>query len=202
MKRDRESHAKELTTRRLRYSVAMSMDGFVAGPNGEHDWIVMDPAFDFEGYVKEFDTILMGRRTFEIAGAGGGASMPGVRTIVCSRTLRPADHPKTTIADDAVDIVQTLKREGGKDIWLFGGGSLFRSLLDAELVDTIEVAVMPIALSQGIPLLPAGDRSPQLRLLASKALPSGILTLNYSILYTSAAGQPKKSRKPDHSGKR
>ena len=180
----------------------MSMDGFVAGPNGEHDWIVMDPAFDFEGYMKEFDTILMGRRTFEIAGKGGGGAMPGVRTIVCSRTLRPADHPKTTIVDDAVDMVRTLKREEGKDIWLFGGGSLFRSLLDAKLVDTIEVAVVPIALSKGIPLLPAGERSPQLRLLTSKILPSGVVTLNYSILYGGAAAKPKKSRKPDKSGKR
>jgi dihydrofolate reductase len=179
----------------------MSMDGFVAGPNGEHDWIVMDPAFDFEGYVREFDTILMGRRTFEIAGAGGGASMPGVRTIVCSRTLLPADHPKITIADDAVDSVRTLKREAGKDIWLFGGGELFRSLLEAKLVDTIEVAVVPIALSQGVPLLPAGKRSPQLRLLSSKILPSGVVTLNYSIIYGGGLRKPKQAGKPGKSVK-
>jgi dihydrofolate reductase len=176
----------------------MSLDGFVAGPNGEHDWIVMDPTFDFEGYMKEFDTLLMGRRTFEVAGAGGGG-MPGVRTIVCSRTLRPAGHPKITIAGDAVSTVQSLRQEAGKDIWLFGGGSLFRSLLDAKLVDAIEVAVMPVVLSQGIPLLPTGERSPQLCLTASKPLPSGVVTLNYSILYDTDARKPKKAGK---SGKR
>jgi dihydrofolate reductase len=179
----------------------MSLDGFLAGPNGEHDWIVMDPTFDFEGYMKQFDTILMGRRTFEIAGKGGGGAMPGVRTIVCSRTLRPADHPKTTVADDAVDIVRTLKREEGKDIWLFGGGSLFRSLLDAKLVNTIEVAVMPIALSQGIPLLPVGERSPRLRLLASKVLPSGVVSLNYSVSYGAGARKTKKAGKSGRSVK-
>src|SRR5207247_5219338 len=67
--------------RRLRYSVAVSLDGFIAGPNGEYDWIIMDPSIDFEGFFKEFDTLLMGRRTFEFA---GGGSTPGVRTIVCS----------------------------------------------------------------------------------------------------------------------
>jgi dihydrofolate reductase len=116
--------------------------------------------------------------------------------------LRPTIHPKITITNDAIDAVRALKIEEGKDIWLFGGGMLFRSLLDAKLVDTIEVAVMPIALSQGVPLLPAGNRSPQLRLLTSKTLPSGVATLNYSILYGGAAGQPMKSRKPDKSGKR
>ena len=180
--------------RRLRYNVAMSMDGFIAGPDGEFDWITMDPAIDFEGLYKQFDTIVMGRRTFEVAGKGGGTS-PGMRTIVCSATLRPSDYPKITVTANARETVAELKAETGKDIWLFGGGTLFRSLLDAKLVDTIEVAVVPIALTQGIPLLPAGDRSPRLRLVESRVLPSGIVMLNYAIQYDGGPKGPKVARK-------
>jgi dihydrofolate reductase len=128
--------------RRLRYNVAISLDGFIAGANGEYDWIVMDPAVDFTALFKDFDTLLMGRRTYELASKGPGATMPGMQTVVCSRTLRSADCPDVTVTADAAETVATLKAKLGKDIWLFGGGALFRGLLDARLVDTIEVGVM------------------------------------------------------------
>ena len=159
----------------------MSLDGFIAGAGGEYDWIVMDPTVDFAALLKEFDTALMGRRTFEMAQRGPGATMPGMQTIVCSRTLRAADYPDVTVNREAVEAVRALKASLGKDIWLFGGGTLFRCLLDAHLVDAIEVSVMPILLSQGIPLLPAGQRSPPLRLVRNKAMPSGIVSLNYAV---------------------
>ena len=107
--------------------------------------------------------------------------MPGMETIVCSRTLRAADHPGVTISDDAVSTIAALKSRPGKDIWLFGGAALFRSLLDTQLVDRVEVSVMPILLSQGTPLLPAGRRSPRLRWLESKTSPNGIVGLGYSV---------------------
>jgi dihydrofolate reductase len=159
----------------------MSLDGFIAGPKGEFDWIIMDPTIDFAALFKQFDTALMGRRTFEIVREGGAGPMAGMQTIVFSRTLRPGDHPGVTIASDVAETVAALKAQAGKDIWLFGGGELFRSLLDAHLVDRIEVAVIPILLSQGVPLLPAGVRSPSLRLIESKALPTGIVSLTYAL---------------------
>src|SRR5688572_9149752 len=137
--------------RRIRYAVAMSLDAYIAGPNGESDWIIMDPEIDFGEMFKSFDTILMGRRTFEVAtNRGGNGPMPGMKTIVVSRTMRPEDYPKITIVADRVEeTLARLRAEPGKDIWLFGGGSLFRSLLDARLVDTVEVALMPILLGGG-----------------------------------------------------
>jgi dihydrofolate reductase len=168
--------------RRVRYSVAMSLDGFIAGPNGEADWIVMDPTLDFGAFFKQFDTFLMGRRTFEVTRQGGGGEMTaGTETIVFSRTLRQSDYPKVIIADNVPDTIARLREKPGKDIWLFGGGELFRSMLDAGLVDTIEVAVIPILLSQGVPLLPAGARSPLLKLTETKALPSGTVLLSYAV---------------------
>jgi dihydrofolate reductase len=159
----------------------MSLDGFIAGANGEYDWIVMDPTVDFAAIYKEFDVALMGRRTFEMAQRGPGATIPGMQTVVCSRTLSARDYPEVTIVADATGAVAGLKAKPGKDIWLFGGGALFRDLLDAGLVDTIEVGVSPILLSQGVPLLPAGQSSPRLRLVDSKPMSGGIIALTYTV---------------------
>src|SRR4051794_29476256 len=111
--------------RRIRYAVAMSLDGFIAGPNGESDWIIMDPEIDFNELFSRFDTVLMGRRTFAAAltQGGDGGVMPGIKSIVVSRTLRPVDYPDVTIiADDLEATLTRLRAEPGKDIWLFGGG--------------------------------------------------------------------------------
>lgn len=168
--------------RPVRYSVAASLDGYIAGPNGEADWIVMDPTIDFRAIFKQFDTILVGRRTFEPMARAGQGTMPGMKTFVFSRTLRQQDHPKVTVvADKITDMVSALKQGTGKDIWLFGGGSLFRSLLAEGLVDTVEIAVIPVLLGGGIPLLPAPALQTKLRLTNQKQYPSGIVAVEYAV---------------------
>jgi dihydrofolate reductase len=169
--------------RRVRYSVAMSLDGYIAGPKGEYDWIITDPAIDFAALFAQFDTVLMGRRTFELVKSQWtGGAVDGMRVFVFSRTLQPADCPDMTlVTDDAAAVVAELKQQEGKDIWLFGGGDLFRSLLAEGQVDTVELGVIPVLLGGGIPLLPPpGPRVP-LRLASSKALGSGILMLSYDL---------------------
>jgi dihydrofolate reductase len=170
-------------SRQLRYHVAVSLDGFIAGPNGEYDWIVMDPSIDFGALFKQFDTAVMGRKTYEVMTAQGGhGAMPGLDVIVFSRTLPRAVYPGVRVTnDDPSKTLAALKAKPGGDIWLFGGGALFRTLLDAGLVDTVEVAVMPVILGVGIPLLPPGA-STKLVLADQKTLPrSGIVALSYSI---------------------
>ena len=171
--------------RRLRYGVAVSLDGFIAGPKGEYDWIVMDSAIDFAAMYREYDTAVMGRKTYDVAVALGGEPatlMPGIEVIVFSKSLEPVTRKGFRIVpDDPVKVVKALKRKPGKDIWLFGGGALFRTLLDAGLVDSVEVAVMPVLISEGIPLLPPGSQA-TLKLSDHKVLPkSGIVALAYSV---------------------
>jgi dihydrofolate reductase len=185
-------------TRRLRYQVAASLDGFIAGPNGEYDWIVMDPSIDFNALYREFDTVVMGRKTYEVAAAqGGNGAMPGFEVVVFSRSLPPAAHKGVRILnDDPGAVVKALKEKPGRDIWLFGGGSLFRSLLDAGVVDSVEIAVMPVLLGAGIPLLPPGGTT-KLVLTDHKLLPaSGILMLSYSVAGAAASAPGIRYVKP------
>jgi dihydrofolate reductase len=168
--------------RRIRYAVAASLDGYIAGPNGEADWIIMDPEIDFNGIFQQFDTVLMGRRTLEWMARAGGGAMPGMKTFVFSRTLQQSDYPKITIVSaEWQETLTALRKQPGKDIWLFGGGELFRSLLEAKLVDTVEVAVIPVLLGGGIPLLPAPANRTNLKLTAHRIYPTGIVSLEYSV---------------------
>jgi dihydrofolate reductase len=167
--------------RRVRLSVAMSLDGYIAGPNGESDWIVMDPDIDFRALFSGFDTVLMGRKSYAAAlqqGSGGG--MPGMQAYVFSRTLRQADCPGVIVSDKPAETLAELNAKPGKDIWLFGGGLLFRSFLELGLVDGVEVAIIPVLLGGGLPLLPQPASLAKLKLVKHKVYEkSGTVLLEY-----------------------
>ena len=170
--------------RRLRYNVAASLDGFIAGPNGEFDWIPDDPTVDFAALFARIDTILIGRRTYEALPDGGELPWnPGTRVYVVSRTLHEARHPDVAIvSSDPVALAASLRAEQGSgEIWLFGGGALFATLLAAHQVDSVEVTVVPILLGGGVPLLPPGVRRTALRLEHSHVYPSGMVALHYDV---------------------
>ena len=109
--------------------------------------------------------------------------MPGAKTVVVSRTLRSEDYPNITIiSDDLENYVIKLREEPGKDIWLFGGGSLFHSLLDLGLVDVVEVGIIPVLLGSGIPLVSPPGKQIGLRFVESRVYKkTGTVLLEYAV---------------------
>lgn len=169
--------------RQVVYSVAMSLDGYIAGPKGQSDWIVMDPELDFDAIFARFDSVLLGRRTYQATRTTARGSMPGMDTYVFSRTLQQADCPGVTVSDDPSTTVPALKEQPGKDIWLFGGGVLFRSLLELGLVDAVLLGIIPVLLGAGLPLLPESARGAKLRLVEHRVLAeTGTVLLEYAVV--------------------
>lgn len=170
--------------RPVRYNVAASLDGYIAAPDGGFDWIPHDPAVDFAALFARVDTVLLGRRSYELIRGGLAPPWPaGARVYVFSRTLRPADYPTVTIvAGDAAAAVAALRAEPGTgEIWLFGGARLFGTLLAAGQVDAVEVTVVPTLLGGGVPLLPAGAPRTALQLTDSRVYPSGMVALHFTV---------------------
>ncbi len=168
--------------RPVRYSVAASLDGYIAGPRGEFDWIPNDPSVDFASLFAKVDTVLLGRRSYELVRQQGGSPWAaGTRVYVFSGTLRPEEHPGVTIVrDDVGSLVASLRSEAGDgEIWLFGGGSLFRSLLAEGQVDAVEITVVPVLLGGGVPLVQPGAPRTVLALTGTRTYPSGMVSLSY-----------------------
>jgi len=167
--------------RRVRYRVAASLDGYIAGPDGEIDWISPDPSVDFAAVYEGFDSVLLGRRTYELTQQPGAPPWPvGWRVIVFSRTLSTV-APPAVLATNVDATVAELRQRPGRDIWLFGGSSLCASMLTARLVDRLEVAVMPVVLGGGVHLIAGDAPRTRLTLLRSSASANGIVHLEYDV---------------------
>lgn len=168
--------------RQLRYSVAASLDGYIAGPSGEFDWIVIDPEIDFAAMYAGYSGLVMGRRSYEVSVAMGGTGGPAMPTYVYSRTLPEGERDGITFARDAVTHVRGLKKVDGKPLWLWGGGELFRELAGAGLVDGVDVAIIPVVLGGGIPMIPAPAPRMSLRLRSHRLYAgTGTLFLEYDV---------------------
>ena len=168
----------------LRYAVASSLDGYIAGPHGEFDWIPIDPEIDFTAMYAGFSGLVMGRPSYDVFLATGGAPGPPLPTVVCSRTLPEGVRDGVVFVRDAVAHVRRLKAaDADKPLWLWGGGALFRELARAGLVDGVDVAILPVLLGGGIPLLPSPGPRLALRLRSQRVYPAtGTLAVGYDVV--------------------
>ncbi|KAK2590948.1 hypothetical protein QQS21_011367 [Conoideocrella luteorostrata] len=180
--------------RRIRYNAATSLDGFIASPDGSTEWIVQDTTIDFDALYAQFGVYLMGRKTYEVVTSHGGmnplASKSKDSVIVISRHMKQEDYPNITIwRDGFIEKTRAIKAQDGKDIWFMGGGQLAPPLLEAGLIDALEMAVMPVVIGKGIKMIAESDAAKQsyaLDLMELEKLDgSGIVILRYALRYES-----------------
>ena len=172
--------------RKVTFGGANSLDNYLARPDHAVDWLLWgeEAAAVMTGYWKTIDTVLMGRKTYEVAvrsGQGGGGYL-GVRTYVFSTTLSEDSHQGVTVVRrDAAEFVRDLKGQDGKDICLMGGGELARPLFEAGLIDEIGFNIHPVLLGSGIPLFYPMNRQTDLELLECRAFKNGCVYVTYRV---------------------
>ncbi len=160
---------------------AISLDGFIEDPHGEYDWIMMDQEFDFAAHMKKFDTFFIGRKSYEMLIKMGNNSSPHIKSYVFSNTLTEVDKSYTLVTGDIIEKVKQIKGQEGKDIALYGGATLFTSLLHDGLIDEIVLSVMLIILGGGKPMFNELQSRVPLTLLHTQTLASGIVMLTYQV---------------------
>jgi len=181
------------------YGGATSLDGFLAGVDGSIDWLHFskDVQEVMTEYWKHVDTILMGRKTYEVAAAQshadektakktkrGTRNKPAMPTYVFSRTLKAVNAAGVElVAGEAIEFVRDLKRQAGKGICLMGGGELAQSLLAADLVDEIGLNIHPILLGKGVPVFRDPGQRVKLTLAECRQLEGGCILASYRVLH-------------------
>lgn len=185
--------------RKVVFGGANSLDNYFARKDDSVDWLLWSDEVGkiMADYFKTFDTIVMGRRTYEVAmrsGQGGG-SYPGMKTYVFSRTLKPRSTKNLEITpEDVAEVVGRLKREEGKDICIMGGGLLAKSLFEADLIDEIGFNTHPVLLGSGIPIFYEMNHQIDLELIDCKTLKTGCVVVTYKVKPPGMKKETKKRR--------
>ncbi|MEB2271363.1 dihydrofolate reductase family protein [Bacillus safensis] len=179
--------------RRVILDLAVTLDGFIEGPNGEVDWCIMDPDMDFNQFLNQIDTILYGRKSYDIWGQyipkneDSDTDKEMWRLVhskekyVFSRTQKETDNRAIFINDNIVEEVNKLKKKPGGDIWLYGGSSLITTFINLGLVDEFRLSVHPIILGEGKPLFIDINKRINLQLVETKKFSSGVVQLIYRL---------------------
>ena len=170
--------------RKIILQLAVSLDGYIEGPNGEFDWCFTDEDYGMSAFFKRVDTTFMGRKTYELALAMQDEIPPGfpkMKEYVFSNTLSTAKADVILISGDIKTKVEKIKNEKGKDIWLFGGADLISALMNLELVDEIILAIHPVVLGAGKLLFKEIKERTWLTLTDHKIYPNGLVFLTYLI---------------------
>jgi dihydrofolate reductase len=170
--------------RKLILQVAVSLDGFIEGPNGEIDWCFMDQDYGMKDFFKQIDSLFIGRKTYELMlrmEDQAPSGFPKFKEYIFSTTLDKVRGDAVLIKDNVEAEVEKIKNKEGKNIWLFGGGSLTTSLMNLGFVDEIWLAVHPVILGGGKPLFNNMKQRINLKLIDTKTYSTGLVFLKYAI---------------------
>jgi dihydrofolate reductase len=167
--------------------IAASADGYIARPDGDLEWMTSRPApkgfYGMNAFMRSIDTMLLGRKTYDVSRRMGAKFDSKGRTIVFSHQAPPADAPSgVEFVNDAIGpFVNRLREQPGKDIWLMGGGELIASFLDEQAIDRFIVSVVPVFIGDGIPLIARRHRHVPLELESVEEFEDGLVQLRYRV---------------------
>ncbi|NOU98612.1 dihydrofolate reductase family protein [Paenibacillus planticolens] len=177
--------------RRIILDLAVTLDGFIEGENGEVDWCIMDSELGFTNFLNQIDTIFYGRKSYDLWGQFTPEVEPtdfekelweGVHSkekYVFSRTQKSADNKAVFINDHILEEVNIIKNKPGKDIWLYGGASLITTFINLGLVDEFRLSVHPVVLGEGKPLFVDIKQRLNLKMVNTRTFSSGVVQLIY-----------------------
>ncbi len=159
-------------------NVAVSLDGYIEGPNGEFDWCFTDQDYGMKEFESGIEAIFFGRKSYDVLKKFEQHPYPNLKKYVFSRTLRSVPDA-TLISGDIEANVKRIKADRGKNIWLFGGADLVGQFVELRLVDELHLAVHPVVLGAGKPLFSGVKNRVGLKLLDSKVFSTGLVQLFY-----------------------
>ena len=169
--------------------IATSADGYIAGPDGDLDWLTSRPApkgfYGMNKFMKSIDTMLVGRKTYDASLQMGATFGSTDRYFVFSRHAPPTDVPPSVqfVNGPIGPFLSRLREQPGKDIWLMGGGELIASFLDEHAIDDFVISVVPVFIGDGIPLIARRHRHVPLELHKTEPFEDGLVQLHYHVQY-------------------
>lgn len=167
----------------IRVYIAQSLDGYIARPDGGIDWLRPFDAVDYgyDRFIAEIGTVVMGRKSYDLARSFGDWPYPSVRSlVVTSRSLDDEAPPSVTrVGADIAKLIAALRAAGGKDAWIMGGAQTINAFLAAGAVDRIDLFVVPILLGDGITLFRCGRPESALKLAGTQTYDKGLARLSY-----------------------
>lgn len=166
--------------RRIVLNLAITIDGYIAGPNGEYDWCYTDHDYGMTAFMKSIDATIMGGKSYRVL-LDYGAPYPDLTNYVITRTETSTSHQNVVfVRENISSFVDDLKRKDGKDIWLFGGAEITHALMEKDQVDVLMLAVHPIVLGDGLQLFGKFHSRKNFELKDSIRYPSGLVQLIYN----------------------
>jgi dihydrofolate reductase len=171
--------------RKIILQLAVSLDNFIEGPNGEIDWCFTDQDYGMKDFFERIDSLFIGRKSYELMQSMGEDAVPGfpkLKEYVFSNTLSEVKPDAIIVKGNIVEEIQKIKSFPGKDIWLFGGASLISELMNANLVDEIILAIHPVLLGSGKPLFENLKESINLKHVHTTTYNSGLVMISYVVI--------------------